>query len=198
VEVERVPPAARGELLQHTVAALGRRHVGAVAGILDLADGQLLISGTGSLRATNGSAPDADTTFEIGSITKTFTALALAHAVVTGRLSLDTPVRDILPAGTSVPVRDAVEMTVEHLARHTSGLPRSPQRLGLRAIWAAGARGEDPYAPINTPVLLEQLRQTRLRQTPWQGPHPLLKLRRGRARPGTDPGARESDLPRDD
>jgi len=65
------------------VAALGRRHVGAVAGILDLADGQLLISGTGSLRATNGSAPDADTTLEIGSITKTFTALALAHAVVT-------------------------------------------------------------------------------------------------------------------
>jgi CubicO group peptidase (beta-lactamase class C family) len=112
-------------------------------------------SGTGSLRATNGSAPDADTTFEIGSITKTFTASALAHAVVTGRLSLDTPVRDILPAGTSVPVRDAVEITVEHLARHTSGLPRSPQRLGPRAIWAAGARGEDPYAPINTPVLLD-------------------------------------------
>lgn len=169
MEVERVPPAARGELLQRTVAALGRRHVGAVGGILDLADGQLLISGTGSLRATNGSAPDAHTTFEIGSITKTFTAWALAHAVVTGRLSLDTPVRDILPAGTSVPVQDAVEMTVEHLARHTSGLPRSPQRLGLRAIWAAGARGEDPYAPINTPVLLEQLRQTRLRQTPGKG-----------------------------
>jgi serine-type D-Ala-D-Ala carboxypeptidase/endopeptidase len=60
-------------------------------------------------------------------------------------------------------------MTVEHLARHTSGLPRSPQRLGLRAIWAAGARGEDPYAPINTPVLLEHLRQTRLRQTPGKG-----------------------------
>ena len=49
------------------------------------------------------------------------------------------------------------------------GLPRSPQRLGLRAIWAAGARGEDPYAPINTPVLLEQLRQTRLHQTPGKG-----------------------------
>ncbi len=169
MEVERVPPAARGELLQRTVAALGRRHVGAVAGILDLADGQLLISGTGSLRAINGSAPDADTTFEIGSITKTFTASALAHAVVTGRLSLDTPVRDILPAGTSVPVRDAVEITVEHLARHTSGLPRSPQRLGPRAIWAAGARGEDPYAPINTHVLLEQLSQTRLRPTPGKG-----------------------------
>jgi D-alanyl-D-alanine-carboxypeptidase/D-alanyl-D-alanine-endopeptidase len=165
VDVERVPTAARGELLERTVAALGRRHVGAVAGILDLADGQPRISGTGSLRAANGPAPDADTTFEIGSITKTFTALALAHAVVTGRLSLDTPVRDILPTGTAVPFRDAVEITVEHLARHTSGLPRSPQRLGLRAIWAAGTRGEDPYAPINTPALLELLSRTKLRKT---------------------------------
>jgi serine-type D-Ala-D-Ala carboxypeptidase/endopeptidase len=169
VEVERVPTAARGELLQRAVGGLGRRHVGAVAGILDLADGQPLIAGTGSLRAANGRVPDADTTFEIGSITKTFTALALAHAVVTGRLSLDTPVRDTLPAGTSVPVRDAVEITVEHLARHTSGLPRSPQRLGLRAVWAAGVRGEDPYAAINTPVLLEQLSRRRLRQTPGKG-----------------------------
>jgi serine-type D-Ala-D-Ala carboxypeptidase/endopeptidase len=153
------PQAAQSQLLQRTIAALGRRHVGAVAGILDVAGGEPLIAGTGRLRAAGGPAPDADATFEIGSITKTFTALALAQAVVAGQLSLDTPVRDLLPAGTAV--RDGVEITVEHLARHTSGLPRSPQRLGLRAVWAAGARAEDPYAPISTPVLLEQLSSTR-------------------------------------
>jgi serine-type D-Ala-D-Ala carboxypeptidase/endopeptidase len=163
------PQAAHSQLLHRAVAALGRRHVGAVAGILDVAEVQPLILGTGSLRAPSGPAPDADTTFEIGSITKTFTALALAQAVVTGRLSLDTPVRDVLPAGTAVPSRERVEITVEQLARHTSGLPHSPQRLGLRAIWAAGARGEDPYAPISTPVLLEQLSRTGLRRTPGKG-----------------------------
>jgi serine-type D-Ala-D-Ala carboxypeptidase/endopeptidase len=162
------PQAAQSQLLQRTIAALGRRHVGAVAGILDVAGGEPLIAGTGRLRAAGGPAPDADTTFEIGSITKTFTALALAQAVVAGQLSLDTPVRDLLPAGTAVPSRDGVEITVEHLARHTSGLPRSPQRLGLRAVWAAGARGEDPYAPISSPVLLEQLSRRRLRRTPGQ------------------------------
>jgi serine-type D-Ala-D-Ala carboxypeptidase/endopeptidase len=57
---------------------------------------------------------------------------------------------------------------VEHLARHTSGLPRSPQGLSLRAVWAAGTRGEDPYAPISTPVLLQELNRTRLRRTPGQ------------------------------
>ena len=154
--------------LQRTIVALGRRHVGAVAGILNGPNGEPLIAGIGRLRAAGGPAPDADTTFEIGSITKTFTALALAQAVVAGRLSLDTPVRELLPAGTAVPSRDDVEITVEHLARHTSGLPRSPQRLGLRAVWAAGARGEDPYAPISTRVLLEQLGRTRLRRTPGQ------------------------------
>lgn len=163
------PQPAQSQLLQRTIATLGRRHVGAVAGILDVAGREPLIAGTGRLRAAGGGpAPDADTTFEIGSITKTFTALALAQAVVAGRLSLDTPVRDLLPAGTSVPSRHGVEITVEHLARHTSGLPRSPQRLGLRAVWAAGARGEDPYAPISAPVLLEQLSRTRLRRTPGQ------------------------------
>jgi serine-type D-Ala-D-Ala carboxypeptidase/endopeptidase len=163
------PPAARSKLLDRAVAVLGRRHVGAVAGILDVAAGPPLIVGTGSLRVANSSAPDADTTFEIGSITKTFTALALAQAVVTRRLSLDTPVRDILPAGTTVPSRERVEITMEHLAQHTSGLPRSPQCLGLRAIWAVGVRGEDPYAPITTPILLEQLSRTRLRRTPGRG-----------------------------
>ena len=52
--------------------------------------------------------------------------------------------------------------------RGTLRLPRSPQRLSLRAIWTAGTRGEDPYAPISTPVLLQELNRTRLRRTPGQ------------------------------
>jgi serine-type D-Ala-D-Ala carboxypeptidase/endopeptidase len=129
------PQAAQSQLLQRAVAVLDRRHVGAVAGVLDMVDGPL-IAGIGRLRVAGGPAPDADTTFEIGSITKTFTALALAQAVVTGRLSLDTPVRDMLPAGTAVPSRNGREITVEQLGRHTAGLPHSPQHLGLRALWA--------------------------------------------------------------
>jgi CubicO group peptidase (beta-lactamase class C family) len=38
------------------------------------------------------STPRADSLFEIGSVTKLFTALLLAEAVTRGELSLDTPV----------------------------------------------------------------------------------------------------------
>jgi serine-type D-Ala-D-Ala carboxypeptidase/endopeptidase len=93
------PQAVQNQLFQRTIDALGRRHVGAVAAIHNGPDGAPLVAGIDRLRAAGGPAPDADTTFEIGSITKTFTALALAQTVVAGRLSLDTPVRGLLPAG---------------------------------------------------------------------------------------------------
>jgi hypothetical protein len=44
-------------------------------------------------------------------------------------------------SGWGPPIWEGVDITVEHLARHTSGLPRSPQGLSLRAVWAAGTRG---------------------------------------------------------
>jgi CubicO group peptidase (beta-lactamase class C family) len=69
-----------------------------------------------------------DSLFEIGSITKTFTALALAQMVVQGRVRLDEPVRDFLPPGT-VQVPNAKDMTLLDLATHRSGLPRMPNNL---------------------------------------------------------------------
>ena len=45
-------------------------------------------------------AAKPDSLFEIGSITKTFTALALAQLVVQGKVRLDEPVRELLPPDT--------------------------------------------------------------------------------------------------
>jgi hypothetical protein len=69
------PQAAQSQLLQRAAAVLDRRHVGGVAGVLDMVDGPLIVA-TGRLRVAGGPAPDADTTFEIGSISNTFTALS--------------------------------------------------------------------------------------------------------------------------
>jgi len=69
-----------------------------------------------------------DSIFEIGSITKTFTALALAQLVVQGKARLDEPVRDFLPEDALGPPAGR-EITLLDLATHHSGLPRTPNNL---------------------------------------------------------------------
>jgi CubicO group peptidase (beta-lactamase class C family) len=67
----------------------------------------------------------ADSLFEIGSISKTFTGLMLASMVVEGKVRLDEPVRELLPPGT-VAMPTGPEITLLDLATHHSGLPGMP------------------------------------------------------------------------
>ena len=83
----------------------------------------------------DGAAPTAETRYEIASVTKTFTALALAQATVQQHVTFDTPVGALLPDS----VRLAAPVTLEALATHRSGLPRLPAPF-------APANLLDPYA----------------------------------------------------
>jgi serine-type D-Ala-D-Ala carboxypeptidase/endopeptidase len=85
----------------------------------------------------NGKQPDSDTLFEIGSVTKTFTALLLAEQVTAGKLKLDTPVAALLP-GFTIPSRNGKTVTLENLAEQHSGLPRLPSNFDP-------ADASDPY-----------------------------------------------------
>ena len=77
-----------------------------------------------TVTSTNFGASD-DTEYEIGSISKTFTALLLADAIERGEVTADTRVGDILPlAGSAV-----ADVTLAELASHRSGLPRQSTRL---------------------------------------------------------------------
>ena len=66
------------------------------------------------------------TVFEIGSITKVFTALLLADMARRGEVGLDDPVTRYLPTDFHLPALDGSQITLAHLAAHTSGLPRFP------------------------------------------------------------------------
>lgn len=72
---------------------------------------------------------DGDTCFEIGSVTKVFTALLLADMVRRGEVALADPVAKYLPAGIKVPEWDGSPITLLDLATHTSGLPFMPDEL---------------------------------------------------------------------
>jgi serine-type D-Ala-D-Ala carboxypeptidase/endopeptidase len=69
--------------------------------------------------------------FQIGSITKTFTAAVLADMAARGEVALDDPVARYLPEQVRVPSRDGREVTLLDLATHTSGLPTWPMNLSL-------------------------------------------------------------------
>jgi len=66
--------------------------------------------------------------FEIGSITKVFTGLLLAQAVVEHVVALDDPISRYLPSA-ATPDPAVAGITLEQLATHTSGLPRLPGNL---------------------------------------------------------------------
>ena len=93
--------------------------------------------GDGRLSAERPVAPDAATLFEIGSITKAFTGLLLAEMATRDEVALDDPIAGYLPDSLDVAFADRV--TLEHLATHTSGLPRLPGNF-------APADMSDPYA----------------------------------------------------
>jgi len=75
--------------------------------------------------------PTANTLFEIGSITKVFTALLLADQVNQGKVSLETPVEELVPGETEAAA--ATMMPLRTLASHTAGLPRLPLP---RILWS--------------------------------------------------------------
>ena len=105
-----------------------------------------------------GLGADENTEFEIGSITKTFTALLLAQAAERGEVTLDSPVGDYLDLGDSA----AAEVTLAELSSHRSGLPRIATTVPAVAasLWSV-YRGSDPY-PYDVDDLIAHARASAL------------------------------------
>jgi CubicO group peptidase (beta-lactamase class C family) len=72
-----------------------------------------------------GEAPNPQTPFFIGSLTKSFTALAVMQLVEAGKVELDAPVQRYLPWFRVADPQASAQMTVRHLLNQTSGLPVS-------------------------------------------------------------------------
>ena len=135
-----------------------KRSVGIIVGILTPEGRRYLVRGVTDKEI--GAAPDADTMFEIGSITKVFTSLLLADMVERGEVKLDDPIASYLPAAVKIPSRNDRSITLVDLATHTSGLPRLPANLG--------ANFSNPYAHYETAQLYEFLSSYTLPRDPGE------------------------------
>jgi CubicO group peptidase (beta-lactamase class C family) len=103
---------------------------------------------------------DADTAFEIGSVTKGLTGMLLAEAIERGEVDLDSTLAELLPETAGSPLGS---VRLNELATHTSGLPRlsrSPATL-LRLV-ASGYVGVDPYRGTTPAAVIAAARRQRL------------------------------------
>jgi len=113
---------------------------GVVVGVIDHGERKVFAYGTAK----------PDSIFEIGSVTKTFTGLVLAQMVEQHVVTLDEPVRELLPAGTVTKPASGAEITLLDLATQHSGLPRLPDNLHPKAQ-------ADPYADYTAEKLYAYL-----------------------------------------
>jgi CubicO group peptidase (beta-lactamase class C family) len=151
-----LPAEATAAVLQ---ARLDQQGVGLVAAQVEGVP--IAITARGSADANEPIRDDA--LFEIGSLTKTFTALLLADAVQRRRMSLGDAVEDALPG---VRLRDVDGRPIRwvDLATHRSGLPRLPANMTPKDP-------ADPYADYSAERLLDFLRGFKAsiaRDTRWE------------------------------
>lgn len=109
--------------------------------------GSLLLRGYGiAAQSPNRPVVPERTLFRIGSVSKTFTYLLGLHLVDSGRLKLDAPVNDYLPAALKLPDDSFAPVLVRHLFTHTAGYEdsamghlftdRADRALGIEAYLA--------------------------------------------------------------
>jgi CubicO group peptidase (beta-lactamase class C family) len=91
-----------------------------------LKDGKTSFYGYGETARGNKEIPNEHTLFEIGSLTKTFTSILLADAVLKGKVQLDDPINKYLPNDIPALEYEGIPITLLTLANHSSGIPRMP------------------------------------------------------------------------
>ena len=101
-------------------AMIADAHIPA-ASVAILSDGEIVTTAAGILNRNTGVEADEDSVFQIGSITKTWTATLIMQLVDEGLLDLDAPVRYVVPAFAIADDAAASAITPRQLLSHVSG-----------------------------------------------------------------------------
>jgi serine-type D-Ala-D-Ala carboxypeptidase/endopeptidase len=125
-----------------------KKAVGMVVGTIE-PDGSRSIAAYGN-PGPDSRPLDADSVFEIGSITKVFTGILLAVMADRGEVKLDDPVALHLPADVRVPERNGRKITLLDLSTQSSGLPRMPDNFRPSNL-------ANPYADYTVAQMFEFL-----------------------------------------
>jgi len=125
-------------LVAERIKALGGEQSGVGIVVCTISSEGRKITSVGQRSSDDSRPPDGDTVFEIGSVTKVFTALLLAEMAEKNEVGLNDPTAKYLPAGSKVPERNGKTISLLDLATHTSGLPFMPNESAISNDSAAG------------------------------------------------------------
>src|ERR1700722_17136921 len=125
---QSLPVPGTDEIREILVKRIDRQKqaVGIVVGVIEPNGRRVVAYGNlanGDLANADPRTLDADTIFEIGSITKIFTSLLLADMVNRKEVALDDPAAKYLPENVKMPERSGKSITLLDLSTHRSGLP---------------------------------------------------------------------------
>ena len=119
-------PVSEEEATYERVDAYVRRHMDRlnIPGVsLAIVEDDEMVHTRGWGRARpGGEPPSPQTPFAIGSLTKSFTAMAVMQRVEAGEIDLDAPVQRYLPSFRVADPEASAQITVRHLLNQTSGL----------------------------------------------------------------------------
>ena len=136
-----------------------KRSVGIVVGLIDV-DGTTVVA-HGRRGSDDPTLPDGDTVFEIGSVSKVFTAILLAEMVAGGEVAIEAPASSYLPDSVRIPGEEDDPITLYHLTTHTSGLPRMPDNF-------SPADRSNPYADYSVQQMYDFLSGHELARAPGE------------------------------
>lgn len=115
--------SVRGDAALQTLLDETRVRHGVVgASLAVMHDGKVEAAASGLLNVDTGAQVRTESPFQIGSISKLFTATLALQLVDEGRLDLDAPLRRYLPDFTLANESAAARITMRQLLSHTSGM----------------------------------------------------------------------------
>ncbi len=124
-------------------------------------DGKFYAYNYGETEKSKGQLPTADSFYEIGSITKTFTGILLAQAILDGKVKLDDDIRKYLDGSFPNLEFQGVPITLRHLATHTSGIPSVTDNV-------KDIDYVNPWESFSREQLFDALRRVRLERKPGE------------------------------
>lgn len=113
-------PASTDAVDRFIRGELGRQRIPGMSVAVLRGDSVLLARGYGFANLEHHVPATDSTVYEVGSLSKQFTAAAIVLLSEQGRLRLDDPVTRYLPEGSAV----WSSVTIRHLLTHTSGIPQ--------------------------------------------------------------------------